>query len=281
MSSNRLTDQQLAFFETFGFLAFPGLLADRIQQITDEFEAIWAANGGGHNGALHDGTARSCSVQFIDQSAYLSTLLDDPRIHDIAASLLGDDFNYMGSDGNFYTGDTRWHSDGYGGRGGLRHIKIAYYLDQLDGESGALRVIPGSHRLGEGFAEDLERSIRRSDELWGTPGRQVPAIALATTPGDILVFNHDLKHATYGGSQRRRMFTMNCCQRYPDEKLAALRDYMAGGARFWVERAYNDVMVRTASPARMQHLEQCMANDGHLAELSRQRRLEMAEPARG
>ena len=187
----------------------------------------------------------------------------------------------MGSDGNFYTGDTRWHSDGYGGRGGMRHIKIAFYLDQLDGETGALRVIPGSHRIGDPFAEDLERSIRKSDELWGVSGRQVPALALATTPGDILVFNHDLKHATYGGSQRRRMFTMNCCQRYPDDKLPALRDYMAGGARFWVERAYNDVMVRTAGPARMLHLEQCLANDGHLAELSRQRRLEMPEPARG
>jgi hypothetical protein len=31
----------------------------------------------------------------------------------------------------------------------------------------------------------------------------------------------------------------------------------------------------------MVHLEQCLANDGHLAELSRQRREEMAEPARG
>jgi hypothetical protein len=31
MASTRPTDQQLAFFETFGFLAFPGLLADRIQ----------------------------------------------------------------------------------------------------------------------------------------------------------------------------------------------------------------------------------------------------------
>lgn len=281
MTSTRLTEQQLAFFETFGFLAFPGLLSDRIQQITDEFEAIWAANGGGHNGALHDGTARSCSVQFIDQSPYLSTLLDDLRIHGIAASILGDDFNYMGSDGNFYTGDTRWHSDGYGGRGGMRHIKIAFYLDKLDRDTGALRVIPGSQRVGEPFAEELERSIRQSAELWGVTGREVPAIALDTTPGDILVFNHDLKHATYGGSQRRRMFTMNCCQRYPNDKLQDLRDYMAGGARFWVESAYGDAMVRTASPERMTHLEQCIANDGHLAELSRQRRLEMAEPARG
>src|SRR5215207_6371781 len=139
MTSTYLTDQQLAFFETFGFLSFPGLLADRIQQIIDEFEAIWAANGGGHNGTAHDGTARSCSVQFIDQSVYLSTLLDDPHIHNSAASLLGNDFNYMGSDGNFYVGDTNWHSDGYGGRGGPRHIKIAFYLEPLTRETGALR----------------------------------------------------------------------------------------------------------------------------------------------
>jgi hypothetical protein len=39
--------------------------------------------------------------------------------------------------------------------------------------------------------------------------------------------------------------------------------------------------VRTASPERRVHLEQVLANDGHLAELSRKRRLEMAEPARG
>lgn len=281
MASTRLTSEQLAFFDMFGFLAFPGLLADCIDRVTDGFEAVWAANGGGHNGKAHDGTARSCSVQFIDQNVYLSTLLDDPRIHDIAASILGDDFNYRGSDGNYYTGDTRWHSDGYGGRGGIRHIKIAFYLDKLDGETGALRVIPGSHRIGEPYADELERSIRNSPELWGVSGRQVPALALDTTPGDILVFNHDLKHAAFGGSQRRRMFTMNCSQRYPDNQLQDLRDQMAGGTRFWIERAYGEHMLATASPARMVHLEQSLANDGHLAELSRQRRLEMAEPARG
>jgi ectoine hydroxylase-related dioxygenase (phytanoyl-CoA dioxygenase family) len=281
MATKFLTEQQLARFHAFGFLAFPGLLADRIADITDEFEAIWAANGGGHNGQAHDGTARSCSVQFIDQNVYLSTLLDDPRINGIAADILGDDFNYMGSDGNFYTGDTRWHSDGYGGRGGPLHIKIAFYLDSLTGENGALRVIPGSHRVGEPFADELQRSIRASDENWGLRGSEIPAIALATNPGDILIFNHDLKHAAFGGSQRRRMFTMNCCQRYPDDKLQHLRDYMGGGARFWIERAYGETMIDTASPARMTHLEQCLANDGHLAELSRKAREQMAEPARG
>ena len=51
----------------------------------------------GHNGYNHYGTARSCTVPFIDQSEYLSSLIDDPQIDGIFASLLGDDYNYLGS----------------------------------------------------------------------------------------------------------------------------------------------------------------------------------------
>lgn len=40
-------------------------------------------------------------------------------------------------------------------------------------------------------------------------------------------------------------------------------------------------MVATAGPERMRHLEQVMANDGHLAELSRKARETMDEPSRG
>ncbi len=106
-------------------------------------------------------------------------------------------------------------------------------------------------------------------------------MALETVAGDVLVFNHDLKHSAWGGSRRRRMFTMNCCQRYPDDKLDVLREYISSASRFWIERAYDDTVVRTASPERMLHLEQVLANDSHLAELSRKRRAEAAEPARG
>ena len=53
------------------------------------------------------------------------------------------------------------------------------------------------------------------------------------------------------------------------------------GAPIWIDRVYGDAMVRTASPTRMRHLEQVMANDGHLAELSRQARERMSEPSRG
>jgi hypothetical protein len=77
------------------------------------------------------------------------------------------------------------------------------------------------------------------------------------------------------------MFTMNLCQRYPEERTQELRDYLNGVSRFWVERAYGEIMMATAGPERLRHLEQVMANDGHIAELSRKARETMAEPSRG
>lgn len=56
---------------------------------------------------------------------------------------------------------------------------------------------------------------------------------------------------------------------------------MEGLARFWIERAYGDKMMMTAGPGRMVHLQQLMANDGHLAALAAKARAQMPEPARG
>jgi ectoine hydroxylase-related dioxygenase (phytanoyl-CoA dioxygenase family) len=205
--------------------------------------------------------------------------LDDPRILGIARSLLDDDFNYMGSDGNYYVGDTGWHSDGRHLQG--RHLKLAFYLDPLTRDSGCLRVIPGSHLPGDRYSDQLQEEIGRSGESWGVRGSDLPAIALETEPGDVLCFNHNLKHAAFHGGTRRRMFTMNLCRRYPEERLADLRAYLSGGARFWVERGFGEAMIRTAGPERMRHLEQVLENDGHLAALSREARARMAEPSRG
>jgi len=275
-----LSDQQRAFFQAFGFLAFPGLFAADIAAITQAFEDVWQQHGGGHAGKAHDGKARSALVQFIDQDERLCALLDDPRLLGIASGLLGDDFNYRGSDGNYYVGDTRWHSDGWRTNGVL-HIKMAFYLDPVGATSGCLRVIPGSGYTEDQYAQTLQAAIGQSQDIWGIEGRAVPAMALETQPGDLILFNHNLKHAAFGGGDRRRMFTLNLCQRYPAELLPELREGIGGGARFWIERAYGETMVRTARPERMRHLEQVLANDGHLAELSRKAREAMAEPARG
>ena len=86
-TTKHLSKHQLDFFDTFGYLGFPGLLKDCIDKIIEEFEDVWVKAG-----RTHDGVTRSALVPLPDKSEYLSSLLDDPRIHDIASSICGEDF---------------------------------------------------------------------------------------------------------------------------------------------------------------------------------------------
>ncbi|MBA3945894.1 MAG: phytanoyl-CoA dioxygenase family protein [Herpetosiphonaceae bacterium] len=270
-----LTEQQKRFFQTFGYLIMPGLVKDDIDWITREFEGVFSDRG-----VVHDPNKRTVIVPFIDQRERFCTLLDHPGIHGIAAGLLGDDFNYLGGDGNYYTGDTQWHSDGFHKVGTF--LKIALYLDPVTRHTGALRVLPGSQQV---YLKDQQwggLNARNATELWGIEQRDVPAIALESQPGDVVAFNHNIMHASFGGSTRRRMFTLNLStQATTPEEIADLESFIAGGARFWKEQVHSDIMRETASPERLRHLRQPMEHEGHLPALVAKARAEMAEPARG
>ena len=271
-----LAPEQVRFFETWGYLVLPGLLSDEIGWITEEFEAVFKQRQ-----VVHDGTQRSCIVPFIDQREKLCTLLDHPAIHGLLTTLLGDDFNYLGGDGNFYAGDTTWHSDGFHRKG--KFIKVALYLDPVRRESGCLRVIPGTHR--QAAEPDWEaRRAGQSHDLWGIEGSGVPSMALESNPGDVVAFNHNLMHAAFGGDTRRRMFTLNNCSRCrsPDE-IEDLRNYIRGHDRFWIDSMYSEINRSTASAKRKVHLEQVREVEAEigLPALSAKARERMAEPSRG
>ena len=268
-----LSPQQVAFFDTFGFLKLAGAVKENIEEIIGEFTAVFPETG-----AEHDGKKRTCIVPFVDQREKLCALLDDPIIEGAASSLIGADFNYIGSDGNYYTGDTWWHSDGYHEVG--KYIKMAFYLDSVTKDTGALRVIPGSHRLEMRDWPALKAG--RSHELWDIGQSEVPGVALESEPGDVLIFNHNLMHGSFGGSSERRMFTLNLCRRAENQaEVDDLKDFIAAGARFWIDRVHGETMRRTASPMRAIHLQQVIENEGHLAALAARARETQSEPARG
>lgn len=274
-----VTPQQLCFFETFGYLVLPGLLAADVGWITEEFEAVFRDRM-----TVHDGTKRSCIVPFIDQRERLCTLLDDARVDGLVTGLLGEEFNYLGGDGNFYAGDTSWHSDGFHTAG--RFLKVALYLDPVARDTGCLRVIPGTHRLeahadAPGGGWDA-RLAARATELWGIEPREVPCVALGTRPGDVVAFNHNLMHASFGGSPRRRMFTLNFCRRCETaEEIADLEQYINGHGRFWIEHLHSETMRRTASERRLRRLRQVMEHESGLPAAAAKARLDRDEPSRG
>lgn len=46
MDKLQLNDQQLTFMDTFGYLHFPGLPDDCVEEIIAAFEGVWAMHGG-------------------------------------------------------------------------------------------------------------------------------------------------------------------------------------------------------------------------------------------
>jgi ectoine hydroxylase-related dioxygenase (phytanoyl-CoA dioxygenase family) len=123
--------------------------------------------------------------------------------------LLGPGFVWITSDGNLYVGDTNWHPDSPTVED--FRIKIAFYLDPVSRDSGCLRVIPGSHLPG--FGERLRELPRptgpAADSVFGVNGSEIPAVSLESEPGDMVIFDQRLFHASFGGKTGRRMFTMN------------------------------------------------------------------------
>jgi hypothetical protein len=143
------TGQQITFFDILGYVSFPGLFAREAESITQAFEAVWTEHGGGHNQRPHDHRKNSALLPLLDRHPYLCGLLDDQRVEGIGAGLLGADSNSRSSDGNYFVGDTVWHSDGYLRAPGYHSIKLTFDLDLVGRDAGCLRFIPGSHKVGD------------------------------------------------------------------------------------------------------------------------------------
>jgi ectoine hydroxylase-related dioxygenase (phytanoyl-CoA dioxygenase family) len=275
---------QSKFFDTFGFLYLPGLLADDIDWISAEFNAVWARRTGLH----HDGVHRTIYPDsFFNASSLLAQLIEHPVLSSVCEELLGPDIAFYGGDGNYYAGDTRWHRDvfsipdGEEGKSIVRHIKVAFYLDPLTPTTGALRVIPGSHHLSDSFARELNDLLDHKKTGPDVLPQDVPAIALSTTPGDIVIFDHRMMHASFGGGPARRMFAMNLfeqCHTSRQRELTARLFHMYGSQG--MSYFFTDHVTRGAPPGRIRRLEPALefesARSEGYAEYSRQ----AAEPHR-
>ena len=149
--------------------------------------------------------------------------------------MLGEGCHYIGSDGSLRVGNTLWHPDqGWDPSipGGLDDpdfdttrghyyagIKTGIYLDPVDGSTGCLSVIPGSHispfheSLGSLHCDIPERGRHLLDDpqikQFDFAGDAVPHYAIASQPGNVVFFSNMLWHAAFGGRTGRRMFAIS------------------------------------------------------------------------
>ncbi len=212
--AHKLTPQQIAYFDSFGYLRLPGLFADDIGEIGEVFDRVVDDHGGTAPG--RSGHRRVMVPFFVDLDERLKEVLSDPRLVAIGTSLLGPTCEYVQSDGSQYYKETSWHTDTNSATASERRIKVQFYLDPLDAATGALRVIPGSHHAGGEFGRRLRGALQgclqdseRPLESLGVRGTEVPCHVLETEPGDVLVWDYHLFHASLGNTDRRRAFGIN------------------------------------------------------------------------
>lgn len=113
----------------------------------------------------------------------------------LAARLLDADVVPIRAKGVRYSGSTRWHPDST-----RRSPSVGFiaYLDPLTATTGALRVLPASHRPES--RADVEACVAAAGK---TPGASLDAeLALETRPGDLIVMDERLFHASAGGVAR-------------------------------------------------------------------------------
>ena len=218
-----LSNEQLQQFETFGFVVLRQFFSpDEVDTLREEFEKGLDL---AYQHRPFDGSERHWTPQMGPDTPFYAQLLEDERFWSIAMQLYGEDAFGVGTDANRYVGDTRWHPDHrvdpaedcYG-------VKFAFYLDPVGHDTGALRLVPGSHK--NPFHDELRAYLD------GKEMQQIPSYTCTSEPVDVVAFDMRCWHASFGGSEGRRMST--CCYyknpETPAEEAAA-RQRAAGSQK--------------------------------------------------
>jgi hypothetical protein len=131
----------------------------------------------------------------VAETPHSLALLD--RLQGAAEALVGEPVIPVRAKGTRYFGSTGWHTDSTDAA--VASVGFAAYLEPLGAGSGALRVVPGSHRpeLGAAVARYLDLAAPAAVDA-------LPATALETEPGDVIAFDEHLYHASAGGGVRRQ-----------------------------------------------------------------------------
>jgi hypothetical protein len=221
-----LTKGQFAHFETFGFLVLRQAFSPaEMKAILGAADEMWAVEVGNSVGTGENSAAISVRYM-IELHPKLTALAEDDRIYGALEKMLGSGFIWAGSEGQRGRVSTTWHNDRPGkNQNKYTRIKVHLYIEPTTKETGALRVIPGSHRSP--YHESLERLMNRHGETndsanvdkdesdrvqllpFGVEGKDIPCYAFESNPGDVIFFHQNIFHAVYGGlGEGRRYIAM-------------------------------------------------------------------------
>ena len=258
-----LTPLQVGQFRALGFLKLEGCLTP--EEVAD-FEAAYErliADAPAYDyfedniGAPSRGTRVQRNGP--EQDDTFARFIEHERILEAQRDIFGRPCLYHGG-GELWMNmsDTPWHSDVLGDPErdpDFYTIKAGFYLDAMDVNSGSLRVIPGSHfpAYGQALLDECgykEGGLRPRLQLEDPPG----AVAVATQPGDVVLFDTRIWHAAPAREGGRRTVFIGYV---PDPEDSPVRQEQV---RALIQSfPYNDHLVETAGPLRQEMIARLRA----------------------
>lgn len=183
MPSPALTDADVERFRSHGFVVLPEAF-DPAPLAAEIGGAL--ARGFAHAGANNVSDEAGISFRYLPMMGERTPISLDllHRFGAAAERLLDGPVLPVRAKAVEYHGGSGWHRDS---ELDVASVGFACYLDPLTGDTGALRVVPGSHRDGR-----------------PPTGSPADGCAVDTAPGDVIVFDEHLLHASSGGGVRRQ-----------------------------------------------------------------------------
>ena len=219
-----ITHADKQFFEMFGFLIIRNVLSrPEIKLIEKEYDYGFKKTLEHHSNGF--GMRKQFNWSNLNEMCpNLCSLPYQKNILRIVKKLMSNKiFPYLCNSNNFNGPATEWHTD-QAANTDCFAVKVAFYLDELDENSGGLRFLPCSHR--EPLNSDLwdfglhgsnETDIKDYQSKSGLEIDQVPSYYCRTNPGDMVIFNLKIWHSSLGGGKNRRNITINY-SKYPEKE---------------------------------------------------------------
>lgn len=201
-----LSEAQIDHYRTYGFLVLRRQLdSETLSALSSEIDrAFRDAFGARFHERPRTGGIEGHYLPVMGPRTPVSRgLVEDPRLLGVAEDLLGSPALPDYAEATLFFGGCGWHTDdGFGVTG----AKLAAYLEPLRAGNGALRVLPGSHHrdYGESAWRTVLRGRSENDEQLTAAVERVSGLVLDSEPGDVIVFDLHLFHASVRGKDRRQ-----------------------------------------------------------------------------
>jgi hypothetical protein len=232
------------FFDTFGYIKIVGVFDSKEvsylkKLFSNNYEQYFKKN---YLRILIDVYVRKKTFMvpsFADENVDLLDILRRKNLFSLAKILLGSGTQYWGSDGSLFGYGSLWHRD-VATRG--RRLKMNIYPSSGGVFSGAFRIIPGSHKISDEYADQLARACAwpyaankgglNENEYFPETVKpsswqkifkkknELPHVVIKFNKGDILLFDDRAIHCVYAPlfPKARKLITVLFCEFPADDR---------------------------------------------------------------